>query len=137
MEEKNQTHQKDKKTYIFLAGISLLVALFAVIAAFQKNKSGILNKTLVFVVKGTNPVVFSHRDHCLKHKLKCGDCHYRQKIFPQAAKPLHLTMQDINNGKGCGYCHNGKLSFGTYGNCAKCHQPVDLKEKNIIVIYEK
>ncbi len=134
--EDNQ-NKFSKRVVIFIAGISLLVVFFAIIAALQKTKSGVLNKNIVFIVKNANPVIFSHRDHCLKYKLKCGDCHYRQNIFPQAAKPLGITMQDINNGKACGKCHNGGSSFPPYGNCAKCHQPVDLNNKNIIVIYEK
>lgn len=136
----SKDNKPNKKVLIFIAGISLLVVFFAVIAALQKSNSGVLNKDIVFVVKNAHPVVFSHKAHCQKHKLKCGDCHYRQNIFPQAAKPLGITMQDIYNGKACGKCHNGKIAFSPFQNCARCHRPVDLNNldnKNIIVIYEK
>ncbi|KJR40089.1 hypothetical protein MCHI_004013 [Candidatus Magnetoovum chiemensis] len=34
---------------------------------------------------------------------------------------VKITMNDINAGKQCGTCHNGKVAFATT-DCAKCHK---------------
>jgi c(7)-type cytochrome triheme protein len=62
-------------------------------------------------------VTFKGDDHAGKG-LKCSECH--TKIFPY--KKGEMKMADINAGKYCGVCHNGKRAFKPAGNCAKCHK---------------
>ncbi len=66
-------------------------------------------------------VVFSHKAHVDKN-LKCTDCH--TKIFKMAKPAAPLKMADINAGKECGACHDGKKAFATnnQADCAKCHK---------------
>jgi c(7)-type cytochrome triheme protein len=62
-------------------------------------------------------VVFSGDVHA-KKGLKCSACH--PKIFKM--KKTEMKMAEINAGKYCGDCHNGKEAFKPAGNCAKCHK---------------
>lgn len=54
--------------------------------------------------------------------LKCLDCH--SKIFKMKKGSTEMKMADINSGKFCGECHNGKKAFETNNpdNCVKCHK---------------
>jgi c(7)-type cytochrome triheme protein len=31
-------------------------------------------------------------------------------------------MAEMEKGKSCGACHDGKTAFATTANCAKCHK---------------
>jgi len=64
-------------------------------------------------------VVFKGDDHAGKG-LKCAECH--SKIFKMKKGTAVMKMAEINAGKYCGTCHDGKKAFGTAGNCAKCHK---------------
>lgn len=57
-----------------------------------------------------------HRDA----KIECLECH--SKIFKMKKGANSFTMADINAGKFCGKCHNGKRAFETKGNCDICHK---------------
>jgi c(7)-type cytochrome triheme protein len=63
-------------------------------------------------------VVFSGDSHA-KKGLKCSECH--PKIF-KMKKGTEMKMAEINAGKYCGECHNGKRAFKPAGNCQKCHK---------------
>lgn len=64
-------------------------------------------------------VTFKGDDHAGKG-LKCNECH--SKIFKMKKGSTKMKMADINAGKFCGECHNGKKAFKPAGNCAKCHK---------------
>jgi c(7)-type cytochrome triheme protein len=64
-------------------------------------------------------VTFKGDDHAGKG-LKCNECH--TKIFKMKKGSTQMKMADINQGKYCGECHNGKRAFKPAGNCAKCHK---------------
>lgn len=64
-------------------------------------------------------VVFKGDDHAGKG-LKCNECH--AKIFKMKKGSTAMKMADINAGKFCGECHNGKRAFKPAGNCGKCHK---------------
>ncbi|MHB1398146.1 MAG: c(7)-type cytochrome triheme domain-containing protein [Trichloromonadaceae bacterium] len=51
----------------------------------------------------------------------CKECH-ADGMFPKMKQgTVKITMEEINTGHLCGFCHNGKRAFGTDGNCARCH----------------
>ncbi len=96
-------------------------------------------KTLVFEDGEEGKVTFDGTKH-KKAGVKCMKCH-NGKIFlkmKEAKKvkgPPKLKMEDMNNGKNCGACHDGKKEFkrkdGTVSipfdvkdknNCVKCHK---------------
>ena len=64
-------------------------------------------------------VIFKGDDHAGKG-MKCNECH--SKIFQMKKGAAVMKMADINAGKFCGECHNGKKAFKSAGNCAKCHK---------------
>jgi c(7)-type cytochrome triheme protein len=61
---------------------------------------------------------FSHAFHLDLYK--CGDCH--TKVFPYKAGVKRHTMHDMDKGKSCGACHNGKEAFASAGDCERCHK---------------
>jgi len=77
-------------------------------------------KEITYGVKETGPVVFSHKGHL--RTMQCNSCHNR--LFKAGPNP-RVTMAEMEKGKSCGACHNGKGAF-KIGECVKCH-PV--KEK--------
>jgi c(7)-type cytochrome triheme protein len=122
------------KTFPYKAG-----ALKATMASMEKGKScGIChNGKDAFTVAGEcdkchkgfkpGPVAykteagdasFSHDFHLGIYK--CADCH--TKIFPYKAGTLKATMGDMDKGKSCGACHNGKDAFKSSDECVKCHK---------------
>jgi c(7)-type cytochrome triheme protein len=61
--------------------------------------------------------MFSHRTH---GAFGCFSCH--PSTFPQAA--VGFTHDDMNKGRFCGRCHDGRVAFPVAGTaCGKCHVP--------------
>lgn len=61
--------------------------------------------------------LFSHRTH---GAIGCFGCH--PSTFPQAT--VGFTHDDMNKGRFCGRCHDGRTSFAIVGTaCARCHVP--------------
>ena len=60
---------------------------------------------------------------------QCTDCHDvtggKGGIFQMKQGTAKQTMAQMNEGKGCGTCHNGKKAFATSDpkNCMRCHKP--------------
>lgn len=79
---------------------------------------------IVFVRKapGTDdvpPAVFPHFVHRIQ--FKCSVCHDAIVEMKAGANPI--TMDDIQAGKYCGVCHNGKTAFqATFDACPRCHR---------------
>lgn len=69
--------------------------------------------------KGGN-VIFSHDAHVAGMGLKCTQCH--DKLYTNARQHKKVSMKEMQKGKSCGACHNGKSAFSVKGDCAKCHR---------------
>jgi len=65
-------------------------------------------------------VVFIHDTHVDGMKLTCTDCH--DKLYLSKGQHKMVTMKQMQKGKSCGACHNGKKAFSVKGDCAKCHK---------------
>lgn len=65
--------------------------------------------------------VFSHKVH-LEMSFACSDCH--NKLFIPGPGRFSHTMQDMEGGKSCGACHDGKSAFSVRNDCQKCHKNV-------------
>ena len=72
-------------------------------------------KQVVFKVKETGPIAFSHSQHVQKYS--CDACH--TKLFGLGGNK-HVTMAAMEKGKSCGACHNAKVAFSV-SKCDKCH----------------
>ena len=65
-------------------------------------------------------VIFSHNTHVESTSLACTDCH--DKLYLSRGQHKATTMKQMQKGKSCGSCHNGKKAFSVKGDCAKCHK---------------
>ncbi len=61
---------------------------------------------------------FSHKFHLQMYQ--CGNCH--NKVFVAGPAAKRSTMKEMEQGKSCGACHDGKSGFSVKGDCGKCHQ---------------
>ncbi len=58
---------------------------------------------------------------------QCTDCHDMtggEGLFQMKKSTAKQTMAEMNEGKGCGGCHNGDIAFSTAdgASCMKCHK---------------
>jgi c(7)-type cytochrome triheme protein len=105
-----------------LKALSLIPLLVLVLAFISSDGFAVPSgKTAEFKDGSTGKVVFSGTIHAEKG-LKCMECH--PKIFPMKKTTEELKMSDLNAGKYCGACHNGKRAFATNNpaDCSKCHK---------------
>ncbi|KJU83968.1 conserved hypothetical protein, secreted [Candidatus Magnetobacterium bavaricum] len=112
------------------------VLVIAVIIAFACTGVALAappGKTVEYEGGGLGKVTFDGKKHTDAGK-KCTDCH-KPDLFPQMKKgAVKVTMKDMNEGKLCGSCHNGKATFSVGGkeqpifnasakeNCTRCHK---------------
>ncbi len=69
---------------------------------------------------GMRPVVFPHWFHRIR--FRCKVCH-TDLGFAFKAGGNKITMAKIIDGKFCGACHNGEISWSVE-NCAMCHSGI-------------
>ena len=96
----------------YLMCTALLLSCTAAFAAVGGGDVTLKNK------KGD--VIFSHDAHVAGMRLKCTQCH--DKLYTNAKQHKKATMKEMQKGKSCGACHNGKTAFSVKGDCAKCHK---------------
>ena len=65
-------------------------------------------------------VVFSHEAHVDGMQLACTQCH--DKPYLTSKQHVTVSMKQMQKGKSCGVCHNGKKAFSVKADCAKCHK---------------
>ena len=77
-------------------------------------------KEITYIEKDAGNVVFSHKNHTGIYK--CGECH--TLIFNTTKSKTKVSMKEMETGKSCGSCHDGKTAFGvaTDKDCDKCHK---------------
>lgn len=90
---------------------------FSVAGDCQKCHKGFKPGNIVFKTEGGD-AKFSHQFHLEMYK--CADCH--TKIFAYKSGAKRYSMADMEKGKSCGACHNGKDAFTSTGDCEKCHE---------------
>ncbi|MEK6539254.1 MAG: c(7)-type cytochrome triheme domain-containing protein [Deltaproteobacteria bacterium] len=69
--------------------------------------------------KGLSPVIYPHWIH--RSFFRCKVCH--EKIFIMKRGANDISYGKIQEGKLCGTCHNGTISFSAVAeeNCGRCH----------------
>ena len=77
-------------------------------------------KEITFIEKDAGNVKFSHKNHTSLYN--CGECH--TKIFSTTKSKTKASMKEMETGKSCGACHDGKTAFSvaTDKDCDKCHK---------------
>jgi c(7)-type cytochrome triheme protein len=100
--------------------LAMVLAGFFLIGSAMAVAPG---KTVEFDGGGKGKVVFDGKVHADKGS-KCADCHTNPKLFAMKKGTEKITMADINAGKSCGACHDGKKAFKAddAASCDKCHK---------------
>ncbi len=121
--------------------LAALPAAFVISAAVAVDIPDVTFKT-----KDAGKVIFSHKSHLKQTGLK-GNCRACHKAVYDLRKKVVFTMADMEKGKSCGACHDGKKAFGI-GECARCHRvgtvaikvrqtgPVQFSHANHTAIYD-
>lgn len=78
-------------------------------------------KEVVYDIKDAGKAPFSHTVHTGMYK--CDDCH--NKVFTTGMARKDYTMADMEKGRSCGTCHDGKSAFSAAANCGRCHPVKD------------
>ena len=108
------------KTWLSVLVVAALIDILGSASASPPGKD----------VQWTTPmgiVVFSGQAHVAAGN-QCTDCHDLTGgsggLYPMKQGTLTLTMVQMNEGKGCGACHNGEPTFSTAdtASCTKCHK---------------
>lgn len=101
----------------------LLVLFLALVFSIGSVLAAPPGKPLEYKGGPLGKVIFDGKVHADKG-LKCPECHTNPKLFAMKKDTDKMTMADLNAGKFCGTCHNGKKAFATKdaANCAKCHK---------------
>ncbi|MEQ8765422.1 MAG: cytochrome c3 family protein [Planctomycetota bacterium] len=136
------------RSRFWTATLSLLTPAVLILASFsptqdEQDQDEDHGGNVVYHVKSKKmknllSVLYSHDDH-IGYGYKCEDCHGgEQPLYEQEIGANVFTMKDINSGKSCGHCHNGKTEWkgGTVyaprRNCERCHdvtiQPMHAEE---------
>lgn len=76
-------------------------------------------RNVTYRVKGAGETIFSHANHLTATKGACKSCHNGTVIV---GKGKTVTMAEMEKGRSCGACHNGKAVFTVSGNCDRCHK---------------
>jgi c(7)-type cytochrome triheme protein len=65
-------------------------------------------------------VVFRHQFHVAVSD-KCTACHV--KLFRMLRPTRHVSHGEMEVGRSCGACHNGRMAFGPAdaASCGRCH----------------
>ena len=114
-------------TKTICAGLGTMLAL-----AIFMQRNGIAAEKDAGVVTYPNipgspgPVLFSHLIHGLRGAgFSCDRCH-----VDASTRKLTVTMNEINQGKACGFCHDGKTkgprvrrAASPVKDCVACHMP--------------
>lgn len=65
------------------------------------------------------PAIFPHWIHRMQYK--CHACH--DALFKMQVGANLVTMDEIQAGKWCGACHDGKIAFiSNLSTCNRCHR---------------
>ena len=75
-------------------------------------------REIMFSEKSAGNIPFSHKSHTGLYK--CGECH--PQIFKTSRSKTVVSMKQMEAGKSCGSCHDGKTAFSVKENCAAYHK---------------
>jgi c(7)-type cytochrome triheme protein len=107
-----------RRRWSVVLAIALACAAPALAAAESAPGDVTLKRTGDDGALGHVTAVFPHWRH--RVFFTCNVCH--TAIFPMKAGETAVTMDDIEQGKLCGTCHNGRIAWGVgISTCGRCH----------------
>ncbi len=101
-----------RKTAGLAAGILLVTSL----SAFAAVGGG----DVTIKAGKAGDVTFSHEAHVNGVGLECTACH--ADLYTSSRQHKKVSMKQMEKGKSCGVCHNGKKAFSVKKNCSNCHK---------------
>jgi c(7)-type cytochrome triheme protein len=110
-----------RKVPVFVAAAVLACAWAAAVAAQSlPNLPGELR--LAKSAESPGQVVFNHETHVDTSKPACTTCHPREfRILKASAGRAPIRHADMEKGRQCGSCHDGKKAFAM-DDCTTCHR---------------
>lgn len=75
---------------------------------------------VTFPVEDAGEVAFSHYQHLDILGRDCVLCHNQVFHIDPKQNPA-FSMEEMEQGKSCGVCHNGNQAFSVAENCDSCH----------------
>lgn len=102
----------NRRNVLVLAAFMLLIPIVLMAADI---------KDVRYPLKKSDQVIFSHTVHLKTYRNNCRACH--NSIY-DLKKRQSYSMAEMEKGKSCGACHNGKAAFNvaTGKDCARCHK---------------
>ncbi|MDD2364703.1 MAG: cytochrome c3 family protein [Desulfuromonadaceae bacterium] len=82
-------------------------------------------RNITYSVKNLGTATFSHEIHIAATGGACKGCHNGTVI---TGKEKSVSMAEMEKGRTCGACHNGKRAFSVTENCDRCHNGLKPKE---------
>ena len=105
-----------------LAIAAALVMCFGAVAASQDMPK--LPAPIKMTRSGDSPgqVTFNHETHVDSTAPACTTCHPGQfRILKASPRRAPVTHTEMDKGRYCGSCHNGKKAFALE-DCTACHE---------------
>lgn len=108
------------------AAILVMIAAIGVAGAAPRQDLPKLPEQLTLPQSPDSPgkVTFLHATH-LGERPDCTRCHPKlfsiMKASPARAAARRITHANMEKGRQCGACHNGKAAFG-FDDCTACHR---------------
>jgi len=98
------------------------IAGAVLVAASDKPPEIRLPRAIVYAraKDSPGPVVFSHGTHVAIAGNKCTGCH--PAPFRMLKPVGRMTHDDMNAGRSCGVCHDGKSATSVQDDCEHCHK---------------
>lgn len=98
----------------------IFIAILLVLSASVPVSAKVGGGDITFRPKDAGEVMFTHDSHVTRLGLKCSECHYR--LYSTVSQHARVTMREMEQGKSCGACHDGKQAFDVRANCDRCHR---------------
>ncbi len=104
------------------------IALTALIMCYSISAMALDIKDKTFATENAGKVVFSHAKHLKKKNAKSANISCKACHNDDMKKNVSYTMAQMEQGKSCGQCHNGKKAFAL-AKCSACHKVKDITFK--------
>jgi len=104
--------------------MTLILALCSLAGRSYADGCGV---KVTYPGQGAGKVIFDGAVH-LSKGIPCDRCHEGQgfnfALFEKKRGSTIMSMKKMENGRSCGYCHDGKKSFSVADMtaCSRCHQ---------------
>lgn len=100
--------------------VTIIILLSAILVSLGIAKTG--GGDISFKGGSAGDVIFRHDSHAMDGGFKCTDCH--DNLYITREKDKRVTMTQMEKGKSCGACHNGKNAFDvrSKSDCTNCHK---------------